>query len=232
MPSPELVAVTFAPRVRSLEAAVANSERRRLAIAPDAELPSAPSLDVATDDLLQVGDLARSTGKTVRAIHLYEGLGLIEPAKRSKGRYRLFSPDAKVRVRWISKMQSLGLSLTDIQAIVQRRASSESARLAAAQLRDVYSAKLAEVRESIREFQALESELAASVEFLDTCDSDCTSNESPAGCFQCNRHDSSTTTPELVLGARLDALAQPRGREILSARRSSTPATEVTANES
>jgi DNA-binding transcriptional MerR regulator len=216
---------------------MASSERRRLAIAPEVDLQSSP---VAVDpsnhsgsdanELLQVGDLARSTGKTVRAIHLYEGLGLIEPAKRSKGRYRLFSPVAKVRVRWISKMQSLGLSLTEIQAIVQRRASSESARLAAAQLRDVYSAKLAEVRESIREFQALETELTASVEFLDTCDSECTSDVSPAGCFQCNRHDSSTTTPELVLGARLDASLNRAGVSASRSPNASTPVTQ--ANES
>ena len=29
--------------------------------------------------LLRVGDIARATGKTVRAIHLYEELGLLRP---------------------------------------------------------------------------------------------------------------------------------------------------------
>ena len=32
---------------------------------------------------LKVGELARRTGKTVRAIHLYEELGLLTPAIRS-----------------------------------------------------------------------------------------------------------------------------------------------------
>ncbi|HEU5074349.1 MAG TPA: MerR family DNA-binding transcriptional regulator, partial [Polyangiaceae bacterium] len=49
--------------------------------------------------LMQVGELAKATGKTVRAIHLYEELGLLRPANRSKGRYRLFSADAELRVR-------------------------------------------------------------------------------------------------------------------------------------
>jgi DNA-binding transcriptional MerR regulator len=197
---------------------MANAERRHLAIASEPELSSSTGSSSAgssskggrgaeydDDSLLQVGDLAGSTGKTVRAIHLYERLGLIEPVRRSKGRYRLFSPDAKVRVRWISKMQSLGLSLTEIQAIVQRRASSESARLAAKQLRDVYSAKLQEVRESIRQFQALETELEASIQFLDACDSDCTSKLSLVGCSQCDRYEAADDTPELVLGASIDA---------------------------
>src|SRR4051812_45582301 len=60
--------------------------------------PSAPD-DLSDDDLLQVGDLAKQSGKTVRAIHLYEELGLLRPPARSKGRYRLFSADAVTRVR-------------------------------------------------------------------------------------------------------------------------------------
>ena len=71
------------------------------------------------EDLMQVGDLARETGKTVRAIHLYEEMELLKPAARSKGRYRLYSPDALVRIRWIGKLQELGFSLTDIKAIVK-----------------------------------------------------------------------------------------------------------------
>src|SRR4051794_25173517 len=75
---------------------------------------SAPD-DLSDDDLLQVGDLAKQSGKTVRAIHLYEELGLPRPPPRSKGRYRLFSADAVTRVRWIGKLQDLGLSLPTIQ---------------------------------------------------------------------------------------------------------------------
>src|SRR5688500_11929798 len=69
--------------------------------------------------LMQVGDLARETKKTVRAIHLYEELDLLKPAARSKGRYRLYGPEALVRIRWIGKLQDLGFSLTDIKMIVR-----------------------------------------------------------------------------------------------------------------
>jgi DNA-binding transcriptional MerR regulator len=167
----------------------------------DAELPSLP---VSGELLLQVGDLAKATGKTVRAIHLYESLGLIEPARRSKGRYRLFSPDTKVRVRWISKMQSLGLSLSEIQGIVQQRESSESARLAARDLHDVYKAKLEEVRASIREYRALEAELEASVTYLETCDTNCSGDVAATGCAACTRHpETPFTAPDLIVGARV-----------------------------
>src|SRR6187402_2865952 len=98
------------------------------------------------EELLQVGDLARAVGKTVRAIHLYEELGLLKAHERSKGRYRLFTQDAVVRVRWIGKLQSLGLSLSEIQAIGRSRSDVDSAKSAAAHLREVYEAKLSETR--------------------------------------------------------------------------------------
>src|SRR3546814_7452299 len=53
--------------------------------------------------LLKVGDLARRTGKTVRAIHLYEELGLLTPAVRSKGGFRMYSGLAVKRINWIQK---------------------------------------------------------------------------------------------------------------------------------
>src|SRR5579859_6188607 len=69
--------------------------------------------------LLQIGDLARETGKTVRAIHLYEELGLLAPAARSKGRFRLYAREASVRIRWIARLQEMGFSLADIQTVVR-----------------------------------------------------------------------------------------------------------------
>src|SRR5260221_6447209 len=97
-------------------------------------------------ELLLVGDVAKAVGKTVRAIHLYEELGLVRAHERSKGRYRLFTSEALLRVRWITKLQSLGLSLTDIQRLVEAQAGTPSAQYAAAKLRDVYVAKLADTR--------------------------------------------------------------------------------------
>jgi DNA-binding transcriptional MerR regulator len=213
---------------------MAETTRRRLAIAAHGDVRAAAVLDraateslhlgdgagltaglqlgatealmhTAQGDLLQVGDLAKATGKTVRAIHLYEDLGLLEPVRRSKGRYRLFSAEAKVRIRWISKLQSLGLSLTDIQGIVQRRQASESARRAAQELGAVYRAKLDEVRTTIREYRALEAELEASLGFLETCSTRCESELSSSCCSNCTHHaEVPQNAPDLVVGARIE----------------------------
>ena len=151
------------------------------------------------EEFLQVGELAKNTGKTVRAIHLYENLGLIEPARRSEGRYRLFTPDAETRVRWINKLQNLGLSLPEIQALVENRASSETALSAANHLGQLYREKLEEVRKKLSDLHALETELNASIAYLDGCESVCQGHSAVHACQACNSHVDST--PELVLGA-------------------------------
>src|SRR6185295_3183163 len=81
--------------------------------------PDTEAFEAAEQQLLRVGDLAKMTGKTVRAIHHYEELGLIEPVGRSKGHYRLFDAETPVRIRWISKLQSLGVSLSEIRTLVR-----------------------------------------------------------------------------------------------------------------
>jgi MerR family copper efflux transcriptional regulator len=189
-----------------------NSHRHLAIVAPSPEQPSAPgtaarALDAASTEegeLLLVGDLARSVGKTVRAIHLYEELGLVRAHERSKGRYRLFAQDALVRVRWIIKLQNLGLSLSDIQALVRGQNDAASAKFAAMRLREVYVAKLVETRAKLTELKALESELEASLEFLSTCHSSCESEVSVHSCPTCERHPEQQSAPELVAGSRVN----------------------------
>lgn len=148
-----------------------------------------------------MGDVARAVGKTVRAIHLYEELGLVKAHERSKGRYRLFTQDAVVRVRWIVKLQSLGLSLSEIQAIDRARTDVSSAQSAAARLREVYESKLEETRVKIEELRTLEMELVASLSYLAGCTTACESEVKVECCPSCERH--SENPPELVAGANV-----------------------------
>ena len=170
---------------------------RRLALVAEEASKSAAADD---GDLLLVGELAKRTGKTVRAIHLYEDLGLLRPHERSKGRYRLFSADALLRVRWIAKLQSLGLSLAEIQELVREQEGSESAMFAAAKLRQVFLEKLEQTRSKLQELNELERELEASLKFLNTCDSTCEPAVPVDGCSGCERHSDPHAAPDLVAG--------------------------------
>ncbi|MDP3278783.1 MAG: MerR family transcriptional regulator [Deltaproteobacteria bacterium] len=146
---------------------------------------------------LRVGDLATQTGKTVRALHLYEELGLLAPSERSKGNYRLYDGSAVLRVRWISKLQEMGLSLPDIREVLARWESSGSAADAMSDIRVIYARKIEETRAQIARLKVLERELEGSLQYLDTCDT-CAPERLVNACTRCDLHDESA--PELVAG--------------------------------
>jgi MerR family copper efflux transcriptional regulator len=160
-------------------------------------------LSGSAEELLQVGELAKATGKTVRAIHLYEELGLVRAHERSKGRYRLFNEEALVRVRWITKLQSLGLSLSEIQELVREQEASGTAQFAASRLREVYRSKLEETRNKLAELRALEAELQDSLAYLDACNTACASELPVHSCPSCERHPEQPKAPELVAGVHV-----------------------------
>ena len=151
---------------------------------------------------LRVGDLAKRTGKTVRALHLYEEHGLLVPTDRSTGGYRLYNTESELRVRWIDKLQQMGFSLTAIKQIVRDVEHSRNAPDAMQRVQDLFREKLEETRDQIRRLKELESDLTASLTYLEACDS-CDTEELLGACTACTQHDCNRKTPELVLGFRV-----------------------------
>jgi DNA-binding transcriptional MerR regulator len=64
--------------------------------------------------LLTVGELARRCGMTVRTLHHYDAIGLLQPASRSGAGYRLYARADIERLHRIQALRQLGLSLADI----------------------------------------------------------------------------------------------------------------------
>lgn len=164
---------------------------------------SAEAHEAGAEELMQVGDLARLSSKTVRALHLYEELELLRPVARSRGGYRLYSRDALVRIRWIGKLQDLGFSLSDIKTIVKDWEHQGSAPKAMARMREVYENKLAEMRAQLRRLEELEQEISASISYLSTCNDVCDDERHLDECSACAQHAPEREVPELIAGFRL-----------------------------
>ena len=65
-------------------------------------------------DLLKIGDLARRSGLTVRALHHFDQIGLLTPSARNDAGYRLYNRDDVARLHGIQALRQLGLPLKDI----------------------------------------------------------------------------------------------------------------------
>ncbi len=183
-----------------------DSTHRRLAIVQGANLsPSSQDAGKVGDEgeLLQVGDLAKRTKKTVRAIHLYEDLNLLRPVERSRGRFRLYNHESIERVRWISKMQAVGFSLPELRELLEQQESTATAKEAALVLRGAYVEKLSAVQEKLAELHRLEQELLSSLTYLDACQSACNDEAHRNDCPACARHVDQPAPPALVTGAHV-----------------------------
>jgi MerR family copper efflux transcriptional regulator len=161
--------------------------------------PPANSVGMKPVKTLKVGELARLSSKTVRALHLYEERGLLDPIERSKGGFRLYAEDSLVRVRWISKLQEMGFSLTDIQRMLQQWEHSGSAPAAMLRVGELLKTKLAETRDQIARLRLLEVELESSIEYLETCPH-CSPQQVLTACTACELHAQNEMAPDLVAG--------------------------------
>jgi MerR family transcriptional regulator, repressor of the yfmOP operon len=70
--------------------------------------------------LLRIQEVAADTGLTPRSIRYYEELGLLRPAGRSQGAYRLYDASDRERLRFIRGLRDdAGFSLAEIHLLLE-----------------------------------------------------------------------------------------------------------------
>ena len=131
-----------------------------------------------------IGTLAKKVGKTTRALRFYEEQGLIEPAQRSQGGYRLYSPQTLTRLQWIEQLQDMGFSIKDIQDFITQLSSMQHPPSKMVHLSQFYSQCLKDTQEEIRRLQEREKNLMASIAMLSSCQT-CTSISDHTVCGTC-----------------------------------------------
>ena len=99
-----------------------------------AAVPETATDDPVPEPLLRIQEVADKTGLTPRAIRYYEEIGLLEPAGRSHGAYRLFDAEDLTRLRFIKGLrEDAGFSLAEIRQLLEDEADR-------AQLRERFAA--------------------------------------------------------------------------------------------
>jgi DNA-binding transcriptional MerR regulator len=70
--------------------------------------------------LLRIQEVAAEVGLTARSIRYYEEVGLLKPAARSEGAYRLYDADDLERLRFIKGLRDdAGFSLAEIGQLLE-----------------------------------------------------------------------------------------------------------------
>ena len=70
----------------------------------------------------RASEFAELTGVTVRALHHYDRLGLLRPARRTRAGYRLYADRDVARLEQIVALKFIGLSLKEIKTVLEGEA--------------------------------------------------------------------------------------------------------------
>lgn len=75
---------------------------------------------------MRIGELARATGVTTKAIRYYEEIGVLPEPERAGNGYRIYGKSSLDRLSFIKDAQATGLSLEEIAAILGLREEGEA----------------------------------------------------------------------------------------------------------
>src|SRR4051812_41180548 len=85
----------------------------------------------------RVGELAKATGLTVRTLHHYDDLGLLQPSGHTEAGHRLYMKADLERLQQILGLRSLGFALDQIGAALAQPGAWPAATIIGLQIEKV-----------------------------------------------------------------------------------------------
>lgn len=107
-------------------------------------------------ELLRIGQVSEQSQLPVKTIRFYEDKGLIQAACRTSGGFRLFEPAVLTRLSFIRRSQALGLSLNDIQDILD---IADRGSRPCQNVRHKFQEKIVEIETRIHQLETLKGQL-------------------------------------------------------------------------
>lgn len=136
------------------------------------------------NSLMQVGELAKKVGTSVRTIRYYEELGLIVPLERSAGGFRLYTEETLEKVQMIQNLKLLDLPLTRIKELLNARKTSSSGRESAPKVMQLLQLQLQETEAKITKYLQMRASIQETLEIVKHC-LPCEEKPSKDTCMAC-----------------------------------------------
>ncbi|MBC8369555.1 MAG: MerR family transcriptional regulator [Planctomycetes bacterium] len=105
-----------------------------------------------------ISHLSKLAGVSTRTIRYYGELRLLPASERGPGGRRIYTADALERLRFITRLKHLGLSLTEIGELNDHFVSGATPAMLR-QLEQLLAVRTAQVAERITELEQLHAEL-------------------------------------------------------------------------
>ena len=103
-----------------------------------------------------IGRLAKAAEVNIDTVRFYERQGLLQPAPRSAGGYRLYGPADALRLQFIRRAKTLGFSLEDIAELLRLTEDGHDR----GQIKAIAQKRVADLQARIAELERMRSVLA------------------------------------------------------------------------
>lgn len=110
---------------------------------------------------ITIGELSRRTGCKVETVRYYERVGLIPPAPRTAGRYRLYGDGDVRQLAFVRRARALGFTLNEVRMLLAL--ARDQRKGPCAEARELAAGHLAEVRAKIADLRMMERVLSDAV---------------------------------------------------------------------
>lgn len=109
---------------------------------------------------MKVSELARAAGVSADTVRFYTREGLLHPNRDPHNGYQRFDADDLRRLRFARKARQLGFSLREVTDILRE---ADEQRSPCPQVRDLFTQKLTDVEQQLRELTALRDRMRAAM---------------------------------------------------------------------
>jgi MerR family transcriptional regulator, copper efflux regulator len=113
---------------------------------------------------MRIGELARRAGVTTRTVRYYEGLGLLESARREASGHRQYDEDAIARLAKIDFLKRMGLTLDEIAEVIPLYFGERTVVRGRKKMLALLERRLAETEARIEGLEELRDELRAAID--------------------------------------------------------------------
>ena len=115
------------------------------------------------DERMRIGEVAERAGVTPRTIRYYESIGLLPPGEREGTGHHHYTEATLERLRKIDQLKKLGLSLEEIQGVIDLYFSDTSGIQGKRKVLAILRGHLADADAKIAALQGFRAEVRANI---------------------------------------------------------------------
>jgi DNA-binding transcriptional MerR regulator len=111
------------------------------------------------EELIPIGDLAKTVGLTTRTLRYWEEVGIIESAQRADGAIRGYTPYFVRRIKFIIKLKELGLTIKEMQELYSAYGEAKETARMIPRLIEIFDQHIAKVDEKMTQLASLRKDV-------------------------------------------------------------------------